>query len=190
MSLSMSRLAQDHVPGAGHSKFFLLKCVSNRKTRAAIFFSIGHSSVQRSFASRMTDVKSSFAPQLLGQESQSKHRESYAASKPYRHAVVDGLINEDLLKKARGEIVEELRFTEKETDIYKVNQTGDLANLDGLPESERHRLEGVLQVRNAIYSKQFRQWLMAVTGCGPLSEKKKDMSINDYTNGCHLLNHE
>ncbi|KAK0534062.1 putative component of NuA3 histone acetyltransferase complex [Tilletia horrida] len=31
---------------------------------------------------------------------------------------------------------------------------------------------------------------MAVTGCGPLSAKKKDMSINNYTSGCHLLIHD
>ncbi|UZJ53110.1 hypothetical protein CBS101457_002430 [Exobasidium rhododendri] len=135
-------------------------------------------------------VESSFAPHLLSDEKRKEHRDAYALSRPYRHAVVDGLINDDLLQKARQEILEELRFTEKETDIYKVNQTGDLANLDGLPEAEAKRLENVLAVRNAIYSLDFRQWLQDVTGCGPLSSKKKDMSINDYTSGCHLLNHD
>lgn len=72
----------------------------------------------------------------------------------------------------------------------QVNQTGDLANLDGLPTEEASRLDHLLKVRNAIYSKEFRSWLETVTGCGPLSEKKKDMSINDYRQGCHLLNHE
>lgn len=135
-------------------------------------------------------VEELFAPQLLSEDKRKGHREAYNHSKPYRHAVVDGLINDDLLRKARQEILEELRFTEKETDIYKVNQTGDLANLDGLPKEEAKRLENLLLVRNAIYSQQFRNWLQDVTGCGPLSAKKKDMSINDYTNGCHLLNHE
>lgn len=135
-------------------------------------------------------VEASFAPLLLSAEKRKEHREAYTQSKPYRHAVVDGLINDELLQKARQEILDELRFTEKETDIYKVNQTGDLANLDGLPEAEASRLTNLLLVRNAIYSQQFRSWLQDVTGCGPLSAKKKDMSINDYTSGCHLLNHE
>jgi prolyl 3-hydroxylase /prolyl 3,4-dihydroxylase len=29
-----------------------------------------------------------------------------------------------------------------------------------------------------------------VTGCGPLSGTKQDMSVNSYKNGCHLLNHD
>ena len=135
-------------------------------------------------------VEASFAPLLLSAEKRDVHRDAYNKSVPYRHAVVDGLINEELLKSARQEILDELRFTEKETDIYKVNQTGDLANLDGLPKEEAKRLENLLLVRNAIYSQQFRDWLQDVTGCGPLSAKKKDMSINDYTSGCHLLNHD
>lgn len=135
-------------------------------------------------------VAASFAPELLTDERRQAFASSYATSKPYHHAVIDGLLSDALLRQARNEIVEELRFTEKETDIYKVNQTGDLANLDGLPAAEAERLQSVLQVRNALYSVEFRRWLEGVTGCGPLSAKKKDMSINDYTNGCHLLNHD
>ncbi|KAN0061740.1 putative component of NuA3 histone acetyltransferase complex [Thecaphora frezii] len=137
-----------------------------------------------------SDVRDSFVPGLLDDETSTKYHEQYQASGPYKHAVVPGLINEDLLKAAREEIISELRFAEKETDIYKVNQTGDLANLDGLPEEEAKRLTSLLKVRNAIYSDEFRKWLMKVTGCGPLSAKKKDMSINDYRDGCHLLNHD
>lgn len=138
----------------------------------------------------MADVSACFRPGVLGDAYiEEKHKE-YDASVPYHHAVVDGLIDDDLLRAARNEINEELHFTEKETDIYKVNQTGDLANLDGLPEEEAKRLQAVLKVRNAIYSEQFRSWIQRVTGCGALSAKKKDMSINDYRQGCHLLNHD
>ncbi|MCO5565337.1 hypothetical protein L7F22_019010 [Adiantum nelumboides] len=135
-------------------------------------------------------VEASFTSNLLTEEIRNDYAKSYTTSQPYRHAVIDGLIDDSLLRRARKEIIDELRFTEKETDIYKVNQTGDLANLDGLPAEEAKRLENVLLVRNAIYSNEFRSWLEHVTGCGPLSAKKKDMSINDYTNGCHLLNHD
>ncbi|EPQ31176.1 uncharacterized protein PFL1_01364 [Pseudozyma flocculosa PF-1] len=137
-----------------------------------------------------TDVQAAFAPGLLDEATSAKYSQHYQNSGPYKHAVVPELINDDLLRAARQEIISELRFAEKETDIYKVNQTGDLANLDGLPEEEAKRLTSLLRVRNAIYSDEFRQWLMAVTGCGPLSAKKKDMSINDYRDGCHLLNHD
>ena len=138
----------------------------------------------------MASVAESFRPNVLNDSFIQEKHKAYDESAPYHHAVVDGLINDDLLRAARNEILEELHFTEKETDIYKVNQTGDLANLDGLPEEEAKRLKAVLQVRNAIYSEEFRSWIQKVTGCGPLSAKKKDMSINDYRHGCHLLNHD
>lgn len=135
-------------------------------------------------------VAESFSPELLASNTVEGFRKDYESSVPYKHAVIPALFSEDLLKAARHEILEELRFAEKETDIYKVNQTGDLANLDGLPEEEAGRLQSLLQVRNAIYSEDFRTWLQKVTGCGPLSAKKKDMSINDYRQGCHLLIHD
>lgn len=67
------------------------------------------------------EATAAFAPGLLEPESEEKHRKAYAASKPYKHAVVQGLLDDALLKQARIEIEEELRFTEKETDIYKVS---------------------------------------------------------------------
>ncbi|PWN30754.1 hypothetical protein BDZ90DRAFT_229751 [Jaminaea rosea] len=136
------------------------------------------------------EIKARFAPDVLAPDTRAKVASSYSTSQPYRHAVVDGLINDELLQKARTEIIEELRFADKETDIYKVNQTGDLANLDGLEAPEAARLTSLLKVRDAMYSPEFRRWLQDVTGCGPLSAKKKDMSINDYRSGCHLLNHD
>ncbi|SAM81109.1 related to TPA1-Poly(A)-binding protein involved in translation termination efficiency [Ustilago bromivora] len=136
------------------------------------------------------DVVSAFAPNLFDSTIVSQFNAEYEASAPYKHAVIPSLIDDSLLKAARQEIIDELRFAEKETDIYKVNQTGDLANLDGLPAEEAGRLHNLLRVRNAIYSQEFRSWLQGVTGCGPLSAKKKDMSINDYRQGCHLLNHD
>lgn len=127
---------------------------------------------------------------LSSERIQEQNRAFAHNSGPYNHSVIRPLIDDALLRAAREEIVEELRFADKETDIYKVNQTGDLANLDGLPDSEKDRLKALLKVRNAIYSKEFRNAIQTITGCGPLSEGKKDMSINDYRDGCHLLNHE
>ena len=126
-------------------------------------------------------VAEAFAPGVLDDAFIAQKRKEHDESGPYLHALVNGLLNEDLLRRARHEIVEELHFTEKETDIYKVNQTGDLANLDGLPPAEANRLKSLLELRNALYSDTFRQWIQRVTGCGPLSAVKKDMSINDLS---------
>ncbi|KNE58238.1 hypothetical protein AMAG_05048 [Allomyces macrogynus ATCC 38327] len=115
---------------------------------------------------------------------------NYKASHPYLHCVMHPLVREDLLRAVRAEIMGQLHFTEKETDIYKVNQTGDLANIDGLPLAERAALGHLHKLRNAFYSEPFRNFVSAVTGCGPLSGSKQDMSINNYRQGCHLLNHD
>lgn len=131
-----------------------------------------------------------FAKDLLDDESIARHALLYQESLPYHHSVIPRLFRDDLLRSVRKEIKDNLVFTEKETDIYKVNQTGDLANLDGLVGDELSKLKSLSRLRNALYSEQFRSFLRNVTGVGPLSGKKIDMSINNYTQGCHLLNHD
>lgn len=100
------------------------------------------------------------------------------------------LIEPSLLRSVREEIQKHLDFTEKETDIYKIFQSGDLANLDGLDDSSLSKLPSLLKLRDAMYSARFREYLSAVTGSGKLSGQKTDMAINVYTEGCHLLCHD
>jgi prolyl 3-hydroxylase /prolyl 3,4-dihydroxylase len=45
---------------------------------------------------------------------------SYAVNQPFKHALVEKLFQDDLLQKVKDECLGELHFTEKETDIYKV----------------------------------------------------------------------
>jgi Rps23 Pro-64 3,4-dihydroxylase Tpa1-like proline 4-hydroxylase len=71
-----------------------------------------------------------------------------------------------------------------------VHQTGDLASLSFLDGAQLARLPGLLRLRDALYSPGFRAFLRAVTGCGPLSGRTQDMSVNTYRRGCHLLNHD
>ncbi|KAF3993509.1 hypothetical protein FT663_01844 [Candidozyma haemuli var. vulneris] len=111
-------------------------------------------------------------------------------SQPYRWGTVKELINDELLRSVRKEILGEIAFTKKETDIYKVYQSGDLANLSGLNWDDLSRLPSLYKLRAAIYSEEFRDFISNVTGCGKLSGVKTDMSINTYTKGCHLLTHD
>jgi Rps23 Pro-64 3,4-dihydroxylase Tpa1-like proline 4-hydroxylase len=71
-----------------------------------------------------------------------------------------------------------------------VNQTGDLASLSFLTPEQIALFPALLRLRDALYSARFRSFLRAVTGCGALSATKQDMSVNSYTKGCHLLNHD
>ena len=74
--------------------------------------------------------------------------------------------------------------------FLQVNQTGDLASLSYLTEQQVALLPNLIKLRDALYSSKFREFLRAVTGCGPLSGVKQDMSVNTYRKGCHLLNHD
>lgn len=99
-------------------------------------------------------------------------------------------MNDDLLRSVRNEVRENVHFTPKETDIYKIHQSGDLANLDGLEDAALAKLPSLLKLRDALYSPAFRSYVATVTGAGALSGKKTDMAINVYTPGCHLLCHD
>lgn len=90
----------------------------------------------------------------------------------------------------RTEVLNEIHYTQKETDIYKIHQSGDLANLDGLDDAALKKLPNLLKLRNALYSPSFREYLEKVTGAGKLSGVKTDMAINIYTPGSHLLCHD
>ncbi|CAO2656927.1 Nn.00g057300.m01.CDS01 [Neocucurbitaria sp. VM-36] len=114
----------------------------------------------------------------------------YAESQPYKHAVIQDLVDDKLLRNVRNEIREHIHFTPKETDIYKIHQSGDLANLDGLDDLALKRLPSLLTLRDSLYSSAFRKYLSSITQSGPLSGVKTDMAVNVYTPGCHLLCHD
>lgn len=111
-------------------------------------------------------------------------------SKPYKWGTIKNLINDELLRNVRNEIIKEIEFTKKETDIYKVYQSGDLANLSAMPEDLLKRIPSMYKLRSAIYSEKFRSFISEVTGCGKLSGIKTDLSIQLYTKSCHLLTHD
>ena len=71
-------------------------------------------------ASASIDPTPHFAPELLHPNNIHRLNSEYASSGPYKHAVVDRLFQDELLKSLKDEILSELSFTEKETDIYKV----------------------------------------------------------------------
>ena len=116
--------------------------------------------------------------------------ESIKSSQPFRWGTIKNIISDDLLRNVRKEIMAEIEFTKKETDIYKVFQSGDLANLSAMPADLLARLPSVYKLRSAIYSETFRSFMSDITGCGKLSGIKTDLSIQLYTKGCHLLTHD
>ncbi|KAI0013420.1 Oxoglutarate and iron-dependent oxygenase degradation C-term-domain-containing protein [Xylariaceae sp. FL0662B] len=136
------------------------------------------------------EAKKRFRKGLFDKKVLEEYTQGYAKSTPYKHSVIHELIDDKLLRTVREEIKSNVSFTPKETDIYKIHQSGDLANLDGLDDDALSKLPSLLALRDAMYSQSFRDYVAHITGCGPLSGRKTDMAINIYTPGCYLLCHD
>ncbi|KIW62146.1 hypothetical protein PV04_10347 [Phialophora macrospora] len=136
------------------------------------------------------NIQSSFRSDLFDAQTRDRFRKSYQQSKPYPHAVVPSLIQESLLRSVRQEIATHIHFTLKETDIYRIHQSGDLANLSRLDAESLKHLPSLVRLRDALYSAEFREWVAAVTGAGKVSGIKTDMAVNVYTPGSYLLCHD
>ena len=128
--------------------------------------------------------------EILKDEFKENLKTQISESKPYNWGTIRDIFDDELMQNVRKEVINEINFTKKETDIYKVYQSGDLANLSGLSSDDLQRLPSLYKLRSAIYSKTFRDYVSYVTGCGKLSGIKTDISINTYTKGCHLLTHD
>ncbi|CAJ2501599.1 Uu.00g044520.m01.CDS01 [Anthostomella pinea] len=136
------------------------------------------------------DAKKRFRKGLFDKKVLDGYTRGYAESSPYKHSVIHELIDDKLLRAVREEVKDNVSFTPKETDIYKIHQSGDLANLDGLDDEALSKLPSLLALRDAMYSQSFRDYVAHITGSGPLSGRKTDMAINVYTPGCYLLCHD
>ncbi|KAJ1679958.1 putative component of NuA3 histone acetyltransferase complex [Spiromyces aspiralis] len=136
------------------------------------------------------EIKAYFAKDLFTELRLKANTDYYKSSQPFPHGVIRPIFAEKLLRNVRNELLANLHFTPKETDIYKFHQSGDLANLDGLSKEELAKLPNVKKLRDAIYSQEFRDYIDMITGCGPLSGTRTDMSANIYKDGDHLLLHD
>jgi len=136
------------------------------------------------------EARERFRKNLFSRSVLEGYKSGYVSSTPYKHSVISNLIDDALLRRVRKEIRANVSFTPKETDIYKIHQSGDLANLDGLDDEALGKLPSLLALRDAMYSDAFRSYISTITGCGPLSGRKTDMAINVYTPGCFLLCHD
>lgn len=59
-------------------------------------------------------------PNLLADSNAEKLHSEYISSSQYKYAIIDKLFQDELLRNVKDECLNQLVFTEKETDIYKV----------------------------------------------------------------------
>ena len=131
---------------------------------------------------------------LLLPSAQDVVRERYTAAHPYSYAVIERLCDAERMALIKQEITRNLRADFKETDLFKLYQTMDLANLSLTHADVKIRelsakLPQLLALRNALYTQQFRAYMQWVTGCPELTDRV-DMAASIFTQGCHLLCHE
>lgn len=128
-------------------------------------------------------------PDLLSDESVASLKAAFSGSLPYEHVVLTSPFDPNVLESVRQEIINNVQATYKETDLFKMFQTGDLANLDALPADQAAKLKTARLLRDALYSVEFRFFISKILGCGPLTDKT-DCACNVHTEGGHLLCHD
>ncbi|CCH60918.1 hypothetical protein TBLA_0D04210 [Henningerozyma blattae CBS 6284] len=135
-------------------------------------------------------AKSLFNSKLWDPEFRDQMKDTITNNKPYEWGTITDLVDDELLRAVRKEIETEISFSTKETDIYRLNQSGDLANLSNLDDENLKRLPNLYKLRSILYSNEFRKFMAYITQSGKLSESKRDLNIAIYNKNCHLLPHD
>ena len=107
---------------------------------------------------------------------------------PYPHVILEDVFDDVFLRECLDELKTSMAANFKETDLFKVYQTADLANLE-ICVNETARVRNLLRLRDFLYSSNFREFVEATAGCDGL-DGVVDCSCNLYTPSCHLLCHD
>eukprot|EP00056_Hartaetosiga_gracilis_P000963 m.41550 g.41550 ORF g.41550 m.41550 type:complete len:603 (+) comp10436_c0_seq1:142-1950(+) len=140
--------------------------------------------VEMSEADKVADV---IHPDLFGKLDEFKKQ--YRENTPYNFCVFPKLCVKKKIEAVRDEVINNLETKFKETDLFKIYQTTDLANLDETNPELAAKLPSMLELRDAVYSKRFREFVSEISGCGELTDRV-DMAATAYAQGCHLLCHD
>ena len=128
-------------------------------------------------------------PSVFGSDSVCSASTAYARASPFPHGVVTPLCDDISLRAVQLEMRSHLTATFKETDLFKVLQTGDLVSMDRTNPEIIPKIPNLLKLRAAIYSPAFREMVQKMTGCAPLTDRI-DCSANVYPRSGHLLCHD
>lgn len=87
------------------------------------------------------------------------HKSLHDYSKPYPHSFLYPLINDSIMRTIYNEAKNNMTATFKETDLFKLFQTCDLANLSETDELAI-RMPELMKLRTTLYSREFRDFIM------------------------------
>ncbi len=121
--------------------------------------------------------------------------ETYNRSQPFPHSQIMNVFRPGFLTACKEEIKSQTKVNFKESDLFRVYQSIDFANLD--PERAKamkldtSKLTHVMQLRDLLYSQEWRSFVEECAGLeqGTLIDKI-DCACNCHAPGCHLLCHD
>jgi len=116
----------------------------------------------------------------------------YKKALPFPHVVLEPFFSTPNECHAIRAELEHMDFTFKETDLYALRQSIDMANLSHVfvqDPLQKKKLRRVAKLCDQLYSADFKGFIERITGCGPLVDKT-DLAAAVYTNGSHLLVHD
>jgi Rps23 Pro-64 3,4-dihydroxylase Tpa1-like proline 4-hydroxylase len=121
--------------------------------------------------------------------------EQYNLAQPYSHCILPNVFKDSFFNELVQEIKQNSKVNFKESDLFKFYQSIDLANLkdhdseEGSEESKS--LFRVLQLRQVLYSDEWRQFIESIAGLPPGTlSQQVDCACNCHISGCHLLCHD
>jgi len=121
--------------------------------------------------------------------------EKYKKSLPFPHSQILNVFRPDFLVACKEEIKSQTKVNFKESDLFRVYQSIDFANLD--PERAKAmkldttKLTNVMELRDLLYSQEWRSFVEQCAGLEPGTLIDKiDSACNCHAPGCHLLCHD
>lgn len=116
----------------------------------------------------------------------------YREAKPYSHAVLDPVFVDGFADKVLDEVKHNLKAKFKESDLFRVYQSIDFANIS--PESDptlKETMPALMTLREFLYSSHWRSCIeqMSNLPTGTLTDQI-DCAVNCHDKGCHLLCHD
>lgn len=117
-------------------------------------------------------------------------RQEYQSNTPYSYAQIKDLFHSEFLLSVKEEIKIQTKVNFKESDLFRVFQSIDFANLE--PGNELStQLPNVMKLREVLYSQEWRSFVEKLCGLPPSTLVDKiDCACNCHAPGCHLLCHD
>lgn len=128
------------------------------------------------------------SPHIL--TSKDELRKRFESGTPFRHGRLEDMFRDGFLEQVLDEFKQNSKVKFKESDLFRVYQSIDLANLqEDSPEAKL--LPSLMKLRATLYSPEYRSFVESITNLpeGTLTDEV-DCAANCHAPGCHLLCHD